>query len=290
MHQNSNETLAEVLKRASVFLEQKGHDASMARTYWLLAFDWTLTDLVRQLNNVISDDQKAAYSQVLERVVKQEPIQYIVGYADFMGERYTVTPHTLIPREDTAGLVERALIHLKNYPTPRILDIGTGSGIIAITLAKKMPHAQVTAVDISSEALEIARQNADAHQVAVEWIQSDVCKQLPAAQRFDIIISNPPYISQDEVSLMDASVLQYEPHLALFAEQNGLAIYKQIALESQHVIQLDGAIFLEIGFRQAEAVCAIFREVYPHASIRVEQDLNDLDRYVIIDLKGERHE
>lgn len=277
-------TLIEAQKRASIFLEENGFDGQLARQYWLLLFDWSLTDYILKLNQPVSSEQEVAYREAIERIVRHEPIQYIAGYAEFMDERFKVTTDTLIPREDTAGLVELADTFLSDKPTADVLDIGTGTGIIPIMIAKRYPNATVMACDISPGALKVAEFNRKYHQVDIEFLESDLFAQINSDKRFDLIISNPPYISEDELELMDESVKRFEPKSALFAENKGLAIYQRLALECQDFIKANGLILLEIGFRQAEAVREIFQEQFPTAKISISQDFNLHNRYVSIQL------
>ena len=146
----SNASLAEVLKSASVFLEERGFDGSLAQSYWLRVFDWTLTDLVKQTPN---QEVYETFQEVLERLVRHEPLQYILGYEDFDGRRFKVTPAVLIPREDTAGILDLAASWLEKHPeASQALDLGTGSGILAISLALRYPQLQLTAGDLKKMA------------------------------------------------------------------------------------------------------------------------------------------
>ncbi|MGX7077619.1 peptide chain release factor N(5)-glutamine methyltransferase [Globicatella sanguinis] len=279
---SSKMTLAEALQRASVFLQENGINDSPIKDYWQRTFDWNYTQLILNLKMPISDEQAMRFNEVLKRLAHHEPIQYILGKADFVGETYYVTPDTLIPREDTYGLIEMGCAFLKEHPQAKVLDIGTGSGIIAIELAKQLAPNQVTAVDISPAALAVAQKNGQHHQVQVEWLESDLMSALKGRQ-FDLIVSNPPYIAEDELALMDESVKRFEPATALFAEQQGLAIYQRLAETLPSFLSINGQILLEIGFKQASAVQAIFRKSFPNAIISVHQDLNGLDRYIKID-------
>lgn len=277
-------TLNEALKRASIFLEQNGHDGTLARYYWMMVFDYDLTQVVRELQHPLKQGDLEKFQSALVRLIEDEPIQYINGYADFMGQRFKVTPDTLIPREDTAGLIERALDYLKEHPQAKVLDIGTGTGIIPIMLAKQFKAANITACDISPAALAVAQANAKEHEVVVEFVESDLFGAIPTAQSFDLLVSNPPYIGEDELAVMDESVKKFEPRQALFAKEAGLEIYQRIAAEIEQYIQPHGVILLEIGYRQGVAVAAIFQKRFPEAEITVEQDLNGQDRYVVVAL------
>lgn len=281
---SSKMTLAEALQRASVFLQENGVKEVPIKDYWQRVFDWNYTQLILNLKTPITAEQATQFSEVLTRLAQHEPIQYIVGKADFVGETYFVTPDTLIPREDTYGLIEMGRAFLTQYPQARVLDIGTGSGIIAIELAKHLAPSQVTAVDISPAALIIAQKNGQQHQVQVEWLESDLMSALTGRQ-FDLIVSNPPYIAKDELALMDESVKRYEPSTALFADNHGLAIYQQLAQTLPNYLADNGQILLEVGFKQATAVHAIFQQSFPDAIITIHQDLNGLDRYIKINTK-----
>ena len=283
MVQTVNLTLGEALNKASLFLKASGLDEHLARTYWMMTFEQTLTDVVLGLNKPVKEEMYTHYMRILEQIVEGKPIQYLLGHAYFMEEKFKVTEHTLIPREDTAGIVSLSNHYLEEKLDAKVLDIGTGTGILAIMIAKLNPEQQVFASDISPEALEVAKENALNHQVNVEFIESNLFEHIPQ-QSFDLIVSNPPYISEDELDLMDDSVKKFEPSLALFAEDNGLAIYKQLAKQIQSYVKETSMIIVEIGFQQGEAVKTIFSETFPNSTIEIILDLNGKNRYVQIEL------
>lgn len=276
MDKQSNLTLVEALNRASLFLKENDHAAGDAQNYWMYYKDWTLTDLVTYLHQPITFEDWTAFETILERIVNDEPIQYILGYAAFYDRRFKVNKDTLIPREETAGIIDLA----KDLSPRRILDIGTGSGIIGITMALENPEAMVMMSDISEGALEIAGENAIQHGTAVSLVKSDVFDNIPALDKFDLILSNPPYISQDELDVMDESVKKFEPKSALFAERNGLAIYEKIAQQAPDYLTDEGTLIVEIGYRQGGAVKEIFSNTFPEKVVEVIKDFNGLDRYV----------
>lgn len=276
MDKQSNLTLVEALNRASLFLKENDHAAGDAQNYWMYYKDWTLTDLVTYLHQPITFEDWTAFETILERIVNDEPIQYILGYAAFYDRRFKVNKDTLIPREETAGIIDLA----KDLSPRRILDIGTGSGIIGITMALENPEAMVMMSDISEGALEIAGENAIQHGTAVSLVKSDVFDNIPAIEKFDLILSNPPYISQDELDVMDESVKKFEPKSALFAERNGLAIYEKIAQQAPDYLTDEGTLIVEIGYRQGGAVKEIFSNTFPEKVVEVIKDFNGLDRYV----------
>jgi release factor glutamine methyltransferase len=220
-----------------------------------------------------------AYKTDLEKVTLHIPVQYLIGSTEFYGRRFKVNEHTLIPRPETEELVE--LILKDNYQENlEVVDIGTGTGIIALSLSLENPTWKVTGLDISKEALKIAIRNNQALEGQAHFLESDVLSKFPKNKKIDILVSNPPYISYDEWEEMDESVREYEPKQALFAENNGLAIYEKIAKESTTVLSETGRIYLEIGYLQGESVSQIFKEAYPTKSVRVIKDLNGQDRII----------
>lgn len=276
-------TLREALSEASLFLDEHQHTAGTAQYYWMMYFDLTLTEIVSQMRQQVTLEDYEAFQEVLARVIKDEPIQYIRGYEDFLDRRFLVNEHTLIPREDTAGLIEFARAFLRAHPQARVLDIGTGSGILGVTISIEFPETTVIATDISQDTLEVAETNNHRLGGDVTFVKSDLFQELHD-QTFELIISNPPYISQEELDVMDASVKKYEPKTALFAENHGLAIYQRIAQEIGHYLNPEGILLLEIGYLQGPSVERIFRQEFPQAKIQIQKDLNELDRYIIMEL------
>lgn len=273
------QTYVEVLNWASSFLEENNQEPYIAEYLLLESMDWTKTDLLMHLRKEMPSDFLREYQKNLEQIVNHIPVQYLVGSTEFYGRRFKVNEHTLIPRPETEELVD--LILKENQDEyQNVVDIGTGTGIIALSLSLERPNWQVTGVDISKEALEVAVRNKQAHHAQVDFLESDVLKNYPKNKLIDILVSNPPYISYDEWDEMDESVRLHEPKLALFAKNNGLAIYEKIAKESQSILSETGRIYLEIGYLQAQAVCSIFQSSYPSKQIRVLKDLNGQDRII----------
>ena len=167
----------------------------------------------------------------------------------------------------------------------KVLDVGTGTGAIGLSLKKARPSWQVTLADISTDALALANTNAEANNLSVDFVQSDVFSSVNGS--FDIIVSNPPYIAYDEQDLMDESVIKYEPDLALYATESGLAIYNRLAANSEQFLSQGGKIYLEIGFNQGQAVKNLFQKSFPKKEIRILPDLAGLDRMVVISDNGE---
>jgi release factor glutamine methyltransferase len=195
------------------------------------------------------------YAALLERRYRGEPIQYITGEAEFYGLPFRVTPEVLIPRPETEHSVEKVIALSRELGRPRIVDVGTGSGAIAVTLAHELPSADVIGTDISPEALAIARENAVRNGVAehVCFLEGDLLAPV-AGERFDIVVSNPPYVSSEDRQTLDVEVRDYEPHTALFAGADGLAIYRRLIPQAADVLVPGGHIVLEIGYDQRDAI------------------------------------
>ncbi|MBO0442633.1 peptide chain release factor N(5)-glutamine methyltransferase [Vagococcus fluvialis] len=275
----NTKTYFEVLKWASSFLENNHQEAYIAEYLLLEKNRWTKTDLLMNFKKQMPLAEYNAYKTDLEKITLHIPVQYLIGSTEFYGRRFKVNEHTLIPRPETEELVELILKdnHQENL---EVVDIGTGTGIIALSLSLENPTWKVTGLDISKEALKIATKNNQALEGQVHFLESDVLSKFPKNKKIDILVSNPPYISYDEWEEMDESVREYEPKQALFAENNGLAIYEKIAKESTTVLSETGRIYLEIGYLQGESVSQIFKEAYPTKSVRVIKDLNGQDRII----------
>ena len=209
------------------------------------------------------------------------PVQYIVGNTNFYGYDFKVNRNTLIPRFETELLVEKTYNYIKKYfnkDKVKILDIGTGSGCIAITLNKLLDDSDVTGVDISSEALEVAKENNISNNANVKFIESDLFSNVN--EKYDVIISNPPYISYDE-EIMNI-VWNNEPHLALYAPDNGLYFYDKIIKDSSKYLNDKFIMAFEIGYKQGEDIVKIVNKYYKDTNISVEKDYSGRDRFVFI--------
>ena len=215
----------------------------------------------------------------LEKRKQHIPLAYIVGDAEFYGMKFIVNENVLIPRPETEEVVEFALKHINK--TSKVLDIGTGSGTIAIAIAAQK-NCQVTAVDISEEALKIAGQNAKNNIKKVEFIQSNVFSALDG-RRFNVIISNPPYISETEYQTLMPEVKMYEPKIALVAEDDGLKIYKQIISGAPKHLEKNGVIVFEIGYNQGEKIKNLLEKDFKE--IKIIKDLQGNDRIAFARLK-----
>lgn len=219
---------------------------------------------------------KGNIEDAIKRLENGEPVQYIVGDVDFYGNLIKVDKRVLIPRFETEGLVEIALSYLKNTNLD-IVDLGTGSGCIAITLKKNLPNINVTAVDISLDAINLAKYNAKLNNVDINFINGDMLK--PLKKKYDIVISNPPYISYDE-DIMDI-VKNNEPNIALYADNDGLYFYEEILKNCKNYLKEKYYIFFEIGYNQGEKIKNIALK-YLNCSVEIRKDLQGFDRYIII--------
>mgnify|MGYP004562502191 FL=1 len=208
------------------------------------------------------------------------PVQYIVGNVDFYGYTFKVNKNTLIPRFETELLVEKTIKYINKYFNNeiKILDIGTGSGCIAITLNKLLDNSRVTAVDISKEALGVARENNKINNTDVNFIESDVFSNIN--DKYDVIISNPPYISYDE-DIMDV-VYNNEPHMALYADGNGLYFYDKILRECRKYLNDRFLIAFEIGYKQGNDILNIINKYFDNVNISLEKDYSGRDRFIFV--------
>jgi release factor glutamine methyltransferase len=252
-------TLRQALTLATTQLAQnpdlRDHARRDAELLLLHHLGITRAQLLADHTREITPTQLAAYEASITRRLTSEPIQYITGHQEFYGLNFHITPAVLIPRPETELLVEAVLKHLPANQPLRIADIGTGSGILAITLAVHLPQAEITAIDISPEALAIARHNAETHHVAhrIHFVESDLLTTIPN-QQFDAIVSNPPYVPTTDRETLHPQVRDHEPATALFAGPTGLDIYTRLIPQAYAALTPGGLLALEIGYGQSEAI------------------------------------
>ena len=216
-------------------------------------------DTVLRAQNDAPDFFEAKLAGIISRLERYEPIQHILGVATFHGHRFKVTPDTLIPRPETEQLVDLIIDENRDREDLRVMDVGTGSGCIAISLARALKFAQVNAIDISAEALRIAQDNAQALKTRVAFMQADVLNMpLWPSRSLDIVVSNPPYICQSEQTQMERNVLDYEPASALFVpDDDPLVFYRSIVSQAAHALDAGGRVYLEVNRRFADEVAAL---------------------------------
>lgn len=260
-------TVAEVMRGVVNRLSPE-YGAGEARAMGRIIFEnmkgWSAVDLAIKANEPMTDFMAGKIDGVVDRLLDDEPIQYIFGVADFYGMKLKVTPDTLIPRPETAELVD-IIVKENMRKDLRVLDLGTGSGCIAIALARNLPFADVTAVDISGKALDVARENAAALHSQVRFLQGDILKlsddgALPGEEKFDIIVSNPPYIADSEKQGMEKNVLEHEPASALFVpDDNPLEFYDAILKFARLSLADGGKVYFEINPRYAREMVTLCR-------------------------------
>ncbi len=247
-------TCREALTRATdqLSMHPELRPTALADAAWLLMhlLDLERSTLIAHPERKLEREELAAYQRLLERRLRFEPMQYIIGTAEFHGLTLKVAPGVLIPRPETELLVEAVLARVG--PTARIVDVGTGSGAIAIALARSLPQAEILAVDLSREALRIASANAVEQGVQIAFRESDLLAAVPGT--FDAVVSNPPYIADSERPSLAAQVRDYEPASALFAGPSGLEIYERLIPEAHAALRTGGLLALEIGFGQHQAI------------------------------------
>jgi release factor glutamine methyltransferase len=221
------------------------------------------------------------YEVLLERRREGEPIQYITGACEFYGLPFRVTPDVLIPRPETEHLVERVLELAVAFTEPRIVDVGTGSGAIAVALAHKMPNARIVAIDLSEAALDVALENAKHNAVAdrIRFLQGDLLAPI-ASETFDLVVSNPPYVPAADRETLAIEVREFEPGLALFAGEDGLEIYRRLIPDAFGVLASGGLIALEMGFGQSDAVGRLLTAA-GFLDVRFTADLQGIPRVAL---------
>jgi release factor glutamine methyltransferase len=245
---------------------------------WLLEdyFGINRTDLL--LDKTVDIQELNRMEWAIARLLDHEPVQHLLGYAWFMDRKFNVSPEVLIPRQETEELV-RLIIDENPGFTGNILDIGTGSGIIPISLKLALPQAQVSGLDVSASALNIAQQNAAQHAALINWIQLDIMKDV-LTHRYEIIVSNPPYIMDSEKIQMSPNVVGKDPDLALFVpDDDPLRFYRQIVSISQDLLHSGGQLYFEINERFGSDVSQLLTNA-GFAEVKVQQDLNGKDRMV----------
>jgi len=246
---------------------------------------WDQVQQVLQKDKSITEAQALAFENAATELLAGRPIQYITGKTWFMGEAYTVNEQVLIPRPETEELVEWVLEYAAiKGKALSILDIGTGSGCIAIALKKALPEAKVTAIDISTSAIKIAKGNASALEADIEFTALDILNTAFLPGQYDVIISNPPYIPMQEMKNMELQVTDHEPNIALFVpDEDPLVFYKAIARLAKLHLSSNGQLFFEIHYDQGEALISLLDEMHFHAELRT--DLFEKDRMIRASLK-----
>ena len=273
----------QAITKACLLLRRQGKEESLARFLLMYILDESTQLFSNSLSEQISKENEDKYFSLIEKHIKEDvPLSHLVGFEYFYDRKYKVTKDVLSPRMETEELIYKVIEYVKETKKNnlKILDLCTGSGIIAITLKKELDQfsIDVVASDISQEAIKIAKENAQFHDATIKFIQSDIFNNID--DKFDIIVSNPPYIDRkDEVTMQD-NVLKYDPHLALFAEEEGMYFYRKIIEQANNYLNDNGVMFFEIGYDQKDKIIKLAN--LNGYSAEVYKDINGRDRMAFL--------
>ena len=273
----------QAITKACLLLRRQGKEESLARFLLMYILDESPQLFSNSLSEQMSKENEDKYFSLIEKHIKEDvPLSHLVGFEYFYDRKYKVTKDVLSPRMETEELIYKVVEYVKTTKKNnlRILDLCTGSGIIAITLKKELSQfsIDVVASDISKEALEVAKENAKTHIADIRFIQSDIFNNID--DKFDIIVSNPPYIDHKDEVTMEDNVLKYDPHLALFAEEEGMYFYRNITKQANSYLNANGVIFFEIGYDQKDKIVKLADMNGYHAE--VYKDINGRDRMAFL--------
>ncbi|MES5403740.1 peptide chain release factor N(5)-glutamine methyltransferase [Streptococcus infantarius] len=273
---NYVETISQLEKN----LQEIGEDPENLTYVFRELKSWSLLDFILHQNKEVTESDQKILESIMAQLEDHCSPQYITGKAYFRDLELAVDERVLIPRPETEELVDLVLKE-NSKADLRVLDIGTGSGAIAISLKSARPDWQVTASDISQGALQLAEENSKLNQVSLDFVESDVFGQITGT--FDVIISNPPYIAYGDKDEVGMNVLASEPHLALFADEDGFAIYRQIIEGAGEHLSENGKLYFEIGYKQGDGLRALLSKHFPQKRVRVLEDIFGKDRKVVMD-------
>jgi len=280
-------TIFEALNWASSFLVEKGRDDNAARLLMQHIYQINYSGLMMRMHDAIDEAKWEEFQLMVQKHANGRPVQYITGVEEFFGRTFQVDESVLIPRPETEELIVGAIDRMKrlfgDHAELKIADIGTGSGAIAVTMKKEWPTAEVVATDISQAALQTAERNAQDLNASIEFRLGDLTDPLEN-EKWDVILSNPPYIAYDEAKDMSEVVLEHEPHSALFAEENGLILYRKLAEKLPKLVKKQALIGVEIGYTQGEAVAQFFKSSFPNSKIEIVKDINQKNRFVFCEI------
>ncbi|WP_075983648.1 peptide chain release factor N(5)-glutamine methyltransferase [Bacillus massilinigeriensis] len=280
----------EALKWASSFLKEQNRDENAGEILLRYYMNLSRAQLLSRLQEGVPTEKWELFKLAVQTHVEGKPIQYIMGQEEFYGRIFYVNEEVLIPRPETEELVLGALERMNrmfagDLTSLRVLDVGTGSGAIAITLKLENPELEVTASDIAEASLEVARKNAVNLGGEVEFVAGDLLKPfIESGTKFDVVLSNPPYIPVSDMASMSEVVTEHEPHRALFAGEDGLDLYRRFAKELPHVLNEKALVGFEVGAGQSDAVKKLLLEAFPQAKVDVVYDINGKDRMVFAEI------
>ena len=273
----------QAIAKACLLLRRQGKEESLARFLLMYMLDESPQLFSNSLSEKLSKENEEKYFSLIEKHIKEDvPLSHLVGFEYFYDRKFKVTKDVLSPRMETEELIYKVVEYVKatKKNNLKILDLCTGSGIIAITLKKELEQVlvDVIASDISEEAIEVAKENAQSHDATIKFVKSDIFNNID--DKFDIIVSNPPYIDRkDEVTMKD-NVLKYDPHLALFAEEEGMYFYRKIIEQANDYLNENGVIFFEIGYDQKDKIIKL-ADMNGY-SAEVYKDINGRDRMAFL--------
>lgn len=273
----------QAITRACLLLRRQGKEESLARFLLMYILDENSQEFINNISEQLSKEKEELYFSLIDKhIEKNVPLSHLAGFEYFYDRKFKVTKDVLSPRMETEELIYKVIEYIKsiNKNNIKILDLCTGSGIIGITLRKELEFKslEVVASDISEEALKVAKENAIMNEAEVKFIQSDIFENIN--EKFDIIVSNPPYIAYNDKITMEDNVLNYDPHLALFAEEDGMYFYREIVENAKEYLEEDGIVFFEIGYDQREKILKLANENGFKAE--VYKDINGRDRMAIL--------
>ncbi|MBT2661493.1 peptide chain release factor N(5)-glutamine methyltransferase [Bacillus sp. ISL-45] len=285
----SNVRIFEALNWASSFLKEHNREEFAGELLLRHYSGLSRTSMLMKMRDGLDDEVWTEFQTAVKRHTAGEPIQYIIGSEEFYGRRFEVNEHVLIPRPETEELVYGTLQRLDRlFPESNqmdLVDVGTGSGAISVTLKLEKPELKVTAVDLSKDALEVARKNASELGAEIEFLHGDLLQPLILqGKKVDAVISNPPYIPVADLEWMSDIVTEHEPHMALFAGEDGLDLYRRFMEELPHILKEKALVGFEIGTGQGEAVRGLLEKTFPHAKVEIVFDINGKDRMVFAEL------
>lgn len=273
----------QAITKACLLLRRQEKEESLARFLLMYMLDESPQLFSNCMSEQMSKENEEKYFSLIEKHIKEDvPLSHLVGFEYFYDRKYKVTKDVLSPRMETEELIYKVIEYVKanNKNNLKILDLCTGSGIIAITLKKELDQIliDVVASDISEEAIEVAKENAQYHDADVRFIQSDIFNNIN--DKFDIIVSNPPYIDRKDEVTMKENVLNYDPHLALFAEEEGMYFYRKIIEQAKDYLKENGVMFFEIGYDQKDKIIKLSKKNGYLA--QVYKDINNRDRMAFL--------